>query len=114
MKKILILSLLSFFPLVILAQRYTISGYISDAENNEKLIGASVYVQGTTIGTISNVYGFYSLTLPKGKYKIAASFVGYKTEINDIDLNSNLSLNIKLSSGNELAEVDVVADKIDA
>jgi len=108
---IILFVLLSFS---VSAQQYTISGYVSDASNSERLIGASVYVPGTTIGTITNVYGFYSLTLPKGQYKIAYSFVGYTTTSKELDLIADVSINIGLSPNIELAEVDVVADKIDA
>ncbi len=113
MRNIFLLSVLLIFSIVASAQKYTISGYISDAGNQERLIGAAVFVPGTTIGTISNVYGFYSLTLPQGKYQITYSFVGYLPVTKEIDLNSDLSVNVSLSSNIELKEVDVVADKID-
>ena len=53
--------------------KITLSGYISDIENNETLIGVSIIVPELQYGTITNEYGFYSLTLPKGSinYKSA-------------------------------------------
>ncbi len=58
--------LLFLLPLFSWAQEeVTISGYLTDESNGEGLIGASVYVEELKAGTITNVYGFYSLTLPK-------------------------------------------------
>jgi hypothetical protein len=44
--------------------RFTVSGYLRDKQTGEALIGANVYVKGTTVGSITNGYGFFSITLP--------------------------------------------------
>ena len=62
--------------------KFTISGYIKDSLSSETLIGASLIVQGQTKGVNSNSYGFYSITLPQGKYRITCSFIGYQPEGN--------------------------------
>jgi hypothetical protein len=63
--------ILSLFLIFILgdsfAQQFTISGTVADSTNGEQSIGALVYVKGTSKGISTNVYGFYSLTLEKGK-----------------------------------------------
>ncbi|MCD6202225.1 MAG: carboxypeptidase-like regulatory domain-containing protein [Bacteroidales bacterium] len=78
MKKI-IFSFLIFFPAVfaIGQGKYTISGYISDFASGEKLIGANVLDMKGTSGTVSNVYGFYSITLSAGEVDLLFSYVGY-------------------------------------
>ncbi|NJO88359.1 MAG: TonB-dependent receptor plug domain-containing protein [Chloroflexia bacterium] len=77
------------------------------------MIGANIYVKGTTLGTLSNPYGFYSLTLPEGKYEVSFSFVGYETVIKEIDLTQDQVINISLDQNLQLGEVTVVADKIE-
>ena len=59
--------IMSMGTISLFAQEYTISGYIKDASNGETLIGSTVYVEEVSGGAVSNVYGFYSLTLPAGK-----------------------------------------------
>ena len=81
MNKILLLVL---FPLILFSQNeklYTLSGYVSDLNNGESLIGVSIYESQSFQGTSTNQYGFYSLTLEKGEYEIVYSFIGYKTPI---------------------------------
>lgn len=91
--------------------QYTISGTVSDSVSRETTIGSLVYVKGTTNGVATNVYGFYSLTLPEGKYEIVISYLGYVTQTHQIDLKSNITLNSKLkSSENILKEVVVSAE----
>lgn len=96
-------------------QRYTISGYIREQGSREQLIGVNVYLPGTTTGTTSNTYGFYSLTLPAAdSVTLAFSFVGYGTEIRTVKLQKNLELNISLEAlGRQLNEV-VVSGKREA
>lgn len=52
-----------------------LSGYVKDAESGEALIGASVYVESLQLGVTTNLYGFYSLSLPKGRYKVSISYL---------------------------------------
>ena len=104
--------LLLFLPLWMQAQqKFTISGQLKDARNGEDLIGATVGVQGGTEGTASNVYGFYSLSLPAGKYILVYSYVGYTSLSREIELNQNLTLNIELSAGDVVLEEVVVKSK---
>jgi len=106
---------LLFFLIVgssLLAQneRFTLSGYIEDFESGEKLIAASVFVPEIASGTVSNNFGFYSLTLPKGTYEIKYSYIGYQTQTITIELNKNVEQNIQLSASLELTEVQIVAE----
>ncbi len=79
-------------------QKFTISGTVKDAKNGELVIGASIFNQNKiTEGAVSNDYGFYSLTLPQGKYTITVSFLSYNIQTFEIDLNRNQTLNIALS-----------------
>ena len=97
-----------------LAQKnLSISGNIKDAKNGEELIGASIAVPALKTGVTTNAYGFYSLSLPAGTYKVEISYVGYETQIKEITLNQNLKLNIELKeSKKELKELLVQGDKI--
>jgi hypothetical protein len=78
-------------------EKYSISGKITDTLTGEDLIGASVYEPGTATGTLTNSYGFFSLTLEGGNHTISVSYIGYDSESREISLEKDLSLNIKLS-----------------
>ncbi len=110
-KTVLIISLL-IANFALNAQKYTISGYVSDAGSGEKLISATVYDANTLKGTITNNYGFYSLTLPAGKVKFTISYVGYKPFVKEFDLQKNTKLNIQLDQSIELEEVVVTDNKV--
>ena len=68
----------------------TISGYVKDAATGEALIGATILVDSLFKGTVTNSYGFYSLTLPRSKYNFISSFVGYEDQIKSITLAGNI------------------------
>lgn len=93
-------------------EKFTISGTISDASSNETLIGVNIYAPDLKIGTTTNEYGFYSLTLPKGEHIIEISYVGFQTITQQVSLakNTKLSINMDGSSGEQLQEV-VISDK---
>lgn len=95
-------------------KKHTLSGYVKDAQNGETLIGASVSIDGKTKGISSNQYGFYSLTLTEGKYKIAATYAGFQSMVVWVDLKEDVELNFELSPKNLLAEVVVSSKKRDA
>ncbi len=77
-------------------QNFTLSGYIRDALNGESLIGATVIIAGSNSGTVSNAYGFYSLTLQEGSYEILYSFVGFAASKIRVELNKNLTGDLNL------------------
>jgi hypothetical protein len=107
MKRIYLLLLFTLPGLLAFSQKYTISGYIKDNASGEELIGANVVVKDGNIGTTTNAYGFYTLSLPAGKYEIVYSFIGY-TEISEtIDLKANKSINIQLE-GSAIITQEVV------
>ncbi|HPI12797.1 MAG TPA: TonB-dependent receptor [Catalimonadaceae bacterium] len=90
----------------------TLSGYLKSAKDGESLIGAGVYVEELKTGATANVYGFYSLTLPKGKYTIKYLFLGYVTKTDTVDLQSSRTLNVELDEeSKELMEVVINGQK---
>ena len=114
MKLKTIISIHSLFLLMtpVLAQeKYTISGYIKDAETGEHLIGALLYGKAQNFGVATNAYGFYSFTLPKGTHEITCSFMGYEPQSQTVTVNRNLSLSIDMKPAiNDLDEI-IVSDK---
>ena len=96
-------------------QSFTISGYVTDESSGETLIGANI-VDGNNseIGTSTNTYGFYSLTLPAGKHTIIASYLGFQNGVFEVDLKENIKHNFILTEGIEIEEVVVTATKDDA
>jgi len=95
-------------------EKFTISGYIKDASTGEELIGATTHIKELIKGGITNVYGFYSVTIPKGKYNVEYSFIGYETQKVVIDLTQSIKKNIELSPiATSLEEVVVSAEAID-
>ncbi|WP_420149098.1 TonB-dependent receptor [Spirosoma sp.] len=90
--------------------RFTVSGYVREQGSQEALIGVNVYLPGTSTGTATNTYGFYSLTLPaQDSVRLAYSFVGYETTERTLPLRSNQTQNVILVPGRVLEEVQVTA-----
>lgn len=96
-----------------LAERLpVVSGYIRDAKTGEVLIGATVYNPGQKDGTISNLYGFYSLAVSNGEQTLVFAFLGYKPLEKKITVSADLSLNIELETATtSLNEVKIVANQ---
>ena len=91
---------------------HTISGTITDKSNGETLFGASVFLSGTTIGGVTNEYGFYSVTAPEGKYVLSISYMGYNEVNIEIDLNHDMVHDVEISEfSTALEEVVVMADE---
>jgi len=88
--------------------KFTLSGYVSDGNSGEELIGVTVYISSLKTGVVTNVYGFYSITLPQGNYVIQYSYLGYTTDEGKIELNRDLTQNIELLSSVETMEEVVI------
>jgi hypothetical protein len=92
-------------------ERFTFSGTITDNQSNETLIGVNIVAPEAQAGTVTNEYGFFSLTLPEGSYEIQISYLGFKTITETILLNQDISKNYKLiESAESLDEVIIKED----
>ena len=91
----------------------TISGFIRDAKTGETLTGAIVYSKEMpTIGITSNSYGYFSLTLPVGKYSLIVQFLGYKTKIIPLDLKENTKISFDMEEESiALKEITITGEK---
>ena len=79
-------------------EKYTLSGTVKNAENGEALIGAYVVVkQIKNVGASTNAYGFYSLTIPGGRYTLLIQYLGFKVLADSIDLTRDRTLNFSLA-----------------
>lgn len=110
MKKFLIIFFLSTISLYS-QEKVTVSGTVYDNANNETLIGVSIYFPELNAGTSTNEYGFYSLTIPKGTYKIQISYLGFTSISEQITLTDNVTKNYKLNEEAEsLGEIIIESD----
>ncbi|MEN8119742.1 MAG: TonB-dependent receptor [Bacteroidota bacterium] len=114
-KSTLLITLLLIIGLSTYGQnKYTYSGYIKDASSGEELIGAAVYVEALKTGTITNSYGFFSISLPKNTYSVKISYIGYETQVFKINLANNIRKDIQMKPQNEtIEEVKVVGKRED-
>lgn len=96
------------------ASKATISGYIKSAADGEALIGAGVFVEELKKGATTNEYGFYSLSIPKGKYVAKFLYLGYKSQVKNIDLDKDTQINIELvEESQETEEVVVTGERME-
>ncbi len=114
MKRIPLLICLMLMSKLLLAQRFTIAGYIRDGQDGESLIGANVFNLATKEGASANQFGFYSFTQPAGEINMVVSFVGYQSTTIAFDLQQDTTINLNLElktldeiviSGNTVDEI---------
>jgi len=94
-------------------ERFTLSGTITEIASNETLIGVTVAVPSLSTGVVTNEYGFYSITLPKGIYELQISSLGYQDIIQTIDLSFDQKINFQLLEDAEQLEEVVVTEDIE-
>jgi hypothetical protein len=95
-------------------KRYTISGHVKDSQTGEDLFGASVLVIEIGTGTVVNEYGFYSISLPSGKYSLRFSYTGYETIVQIFTLEKDVSFDVMLNPSLAiLKEVEIKAERSD-
>lgn len=116
MRKIIILFISTFVLFINYTfgqNNFTISGFVNDKKTGEELIGASIVVKELkNVGTSTNAYGFYSLTIPEGNYTFVSQFIGCEANAIQINLNQNTKHNFILSENvTNLNEVVVTAQK---
>ena len=116
---ILVFILIALFPKWCLSEgesvkTATISGFVKDSRNGETLTGAVIYPEeNPAIGIATNSYGYFSLTLPIGKYSLIIQFLGYKTQRVPLDLKENLQLTFEMEEESiALKEITLMARRL--
>ncbi|MCD6112150.1 MAG: TonB-dependent receptor [Bacteroidales bacterium] len=113
MIKLIIYIVIIFSGISLYGQKnVSISGFVYDKSTGEILIGATIYEKKSKIGTITNEYGFYSLTMPSyDSLEIYVSFLGYKQLMINLPSNQKKQLDFYLTSGIALGGVTITATK---
>ncbi len=95
--------------------KHTISGTISDTSSGEGMIGVRIKIKELSgIGTVTNEYGFYSLTLAEGVYTFEFSAIGFEMKSQVFDLKENVKFNLELAAPTkEISEVVVTTKRKD-
>ena len=104
------IAIILFFSVTTYAQQITISGTIKDEVSTETLIGVNIYIPELNTGTTTNVYGFYSLTIPPGKYTFHVSYLGFQSYNERIDLTQSIKKDILLKEENQNLEEIVITE----
>ena len=114
MRKLITTLFFFLFTLTFFAQqKHTISGTVYDKKGNETLIGATIYFPDLSVGTTTNEYGFYSITISKGIHNISVSYLGFSDESKIIELNDKTSLDFYLSEMSQALDEVVIQTDIE-
>ena len=114
MRKLITTIFVSLFTLTFFAQeKHTISGTVYDNKGNETLIGATIYFPDLSVGTTTNEYGFYSITISKGTHNISVSYLGFSDESKIIELNNKTSFDFYLSERSQALDEVVIQTDIE-
>ena len=92
---------------------HTVSGIITDSSSNESLIGVNVLIPEIGKGAVTNEYGFYSITLPKGEYDLIITFLGFESIQKHINLDQNQKLNFELTEATETLDEVIIENNIE-
>lgn len=109
-KTILLFILFSICTASFSQEKFTLSGTVTDTNNNETLIGVNVFFPEIKTSVTTNEYGYYAITLPKGTYKIQTSYLSFQTLEQTINLDKNSKNNIQLLASEELLQEVLIVD----
>jgi hypothetical protein len=116
-RKVILLFIIIFLGIsheTLAQEKTTINGTIKDKQTGESIMGAVLKIsQLSNVIVTSNEYGFYAISLPKGKYDLRISYVGYEEKSISINLNGPMTVPVFLESKNQLAEVVVESRRKD-
>lgn len=76
--------------------KYTMAGYIKDAKTGEPVVGASVYTENKTIGASTDNYGYFAISLPKGRHTIYVQSIGMRDTKREIQIEGDGKINIEM------------------
>ena len=104
-RSLLLVALLVIGSLQLMAQTRTIKGEVTDAQNGEALIGATVMVEGEKGGTVTDFDGNFSLQVSSSAKKIKVSYIGYIDKV--LSISDNMKVKLE-SDSKALADVVVI------
>lgn len=114
MIKTLLIICISCFSVQLYAQeKFTLSGSVLEESSNETLIGVNIIFPDQSAGTISNEYGFFSITMPKGEYKVIISYLGFMEQTEIINLNQNISKTFTLEESLESLDEVIITENVE-
>lgn len=99
--------------LIFAQDKFTLSGKIVESASNETLISVNVIVPELNTGAVTNEYGFYSITLPKGTYKIVVSYLGFSDITETITLDNNITKNFSLEESFENLDEVIITENVE-
>ena len=102
MIKYFVLTILSAITLVSISAQTTLSGRVRNAVTGEYILGAYVIIENNTSGVSTNLYGFYSLSLPEGEHSVKYSFIGFES----------FTVNVNMSES-RVKDVDLVPQTVE-
>ena len=94
-------------------EKFTLSGTISEAQSGETMIGVNVLIPSLQTGVVTNQYGFYSITLPKGIHQVTYTNLGFESYSQTIELNAAVTNNVSLSQTTEMLDVVVLETDVE-
>jgi len=106
-----ILVFIALFAFTAYAQNYKVSGNVTSASTGEALVGANVFVVGTTWGAASDEIGNYSVTVEKGSYTVACSYIGYERVEKEVNVSSDMAVNFSMVEYQYTLSVTVISDR---
>ena len=113
LKSLLSLLLILFTAITMQSQqKFTLSGVVTDASNNETLYGVNIIVTDLNIGAVSNEYGFFSIEIPAGTHTIQVSYIGFSTQEEILDMNKSIRKNFALVETSEMLDEVIVTDEV--
>ncbi|MFC4666237.1 TonB-dependent receptor [Falsiporphyromonas endometrii] len=109
-RKLFYLISVLLFPLAMMSQTHIIFGRVTDSKTKEPLVGANVYIRGTSVGTTTNSKGIFAIEkLKNGTYTLTVSYLGYKTLEHKVQVNNNnIEVSIALDENTNLLDEIVV------
>ena len=113
MKNILTLVLILASFAMFAQEKFTLSGTISEAQSGETMIGVNVLIPALQTGVVTNQYGFYSITLPKGTHQVIYTSLGFESYTQTIELNAAVNNSISLFETTEMLDVVILETDVE-
>ncbi|HET8885969.1 MAG TPA: TonB-dependent receptor [Salinimicrobium sp.] len=94
-------------------EKFTISGTVKEASSNETVIGVNVIIPELQTGTVTNEYGFYSITIPEGNYDVTFSLLGFQSVTHNFEVDKDIKFNLSMEESTEMLDDVIITDDVE-